>query len=295
MRTLSILCILFTLSSVVAQKTITVINKLPTAKSFTYRFIKQEYITNENNFFLDVYNDTNFLKFNQLQPSIYGMKIYRDEACTIPYNGIDTTKKMRYVWKFDDSGNIKTLLNYADFARLLVAAEEVKLKNKSISEDELVAAKGIYSNPMLVAGIINPDFLQMFRIAGDTFNEANIYLSIRNITSPINQSIIPIMGNTQIKVISEEASIYGIHAKNQAEGETKQLIKQQLLDYMKTQDQTRIDQRKEITRIGLNAEQDWVYNLPNQRFSKITLSDVFVINLQSRGNIRIFEYWGQEE
>ncbi len=295
MRFLSFLSAFFFLTVVSAQKTITVINNLSTTKSFTYRVIKQEYITNENNFFLDVYNDTNYLHFLELRPLVYKMKMYRNESCTIPYDGIDTTKKMSFVWEFTDSGDVKTLLNYQDFSAILVASEQAKYRNKLIDLASLKASTELFKDPLFVANAINADYIHMFRIAGDTFNEANVYLQMRNVPSPINQNIIPIMGNIKIETISEPSQIYGVHAQNKAEAAEKQMLKQQLLDYIKTQDQTKIDQRKEITRIGLNAEQDWVYNANNQRFSKIILSDVFVINMQSRGNIRIFELWDIKE
>ena len=295
MKFLSFFTAFFLLSSVSAQKTITVINKLSTTKSFTYRVIKQEYITNENNFFLDVYNDTNYLKFLELRPLVYEMKMYRDELCAIPYDGIDTTKKMRFVWEFTDSGDVKTLLNYRDFSSILSASEEAKYRNKLIDLKSLKASKELFKDPLYVANAINADYIHMFRIAGDTFNEAYVYLQMRNVPSPINQSILPIMGNIRIETISKPSQIFGIHAQNKAEASEKQILKQQLLDYIKIQDQAKIDQRKEITKIGLNAEQDWVYNSINQRFSKITLSDVFVINMQSRGNIRIFDLWEIKE
>ncbi|MDG1098579.1 MAG: hypothetical protein P8O20_04270 [Bacteroidia bacterium] len=295
MKFLSFFTAFFLLSSVSAQKTITVINKLSTTKSFTYRVIKQEYITNENNFFLDVYNDTNYLKFLELRPLVYEMKMYRDELCAIPYDGIDTTKKMRFVWEFTDSGDVKTLLNYRDFSSILSASEEAKYRNKLIDLKSLKASKELFKDPLYVANAINADYIHMFRIAGDTFNEAYVYLQMRNVPSPINQSILPIMGNIKIETISEPSQIFGVHAQNKAEASEKQILKQQLLDYIKIQDQAKIDQRKEITKIGLNAEQDWVYNSINQRFSKITLSDVFVINMQSRGNIRIFDLWEIKE
>jgi len=295
MRFFSFFATFLVLSFVSAQKTITVINKLSTTNSFTYRVIKQEYITNENNFFLDVYNDTNYLKFLELRPLVYEMKMYRDELCAIPYDGIDTTKKMRFVWEFTDSGDVKTLLNYRDFSSILVSSEEAKYRNKLIDLASLKASKELFEDPLYVANAINADYIHMFRIAGDTFNEANVYLQMRNVPSPINQNIVPIMGSIKIETISEASQIYGVHAQNRAEAAEKQILKQQLLDYIKTQDQTKIDQRKEITRIGLNAEQDWVYNSINQRFSKITLSDIFVINMQSRGNIRIFDLWETKE
>ena len=284
--------LLATISSMVcAQNTITVINELPSVESFTYRMIRQEYITNENNYFLEVYADTNYLKFDKVKKNIFDMKIYKDGACKVRYNGVDSTKKMSYRWRFNDSGKIVSIENSADFVRLLMVEESRNLEARRINFDQFNKVKEFYKDPMVVANIINADFVNLFGIAGDTFNPNNSYLRIRSIMSPIDQSLMPVMGTQTLEILNSNAQLYAVHAQNRIEGEQKQAFKQQLIIYMSKLEDKNFDKRTEVTNVGLNAEQDWVYNHKKHYMTKISLSDVFVVNLQSRGNIRIFEIW----
>ena len=60
--------------------------------------------------------------------------------------------------------------------------------------------------------------------------------------------------------------------------------------YLKTKEQDKYSSTQ-ILNVGLNSEQEFDYNLKAKCLMKATLSDVVVLNLQSRGNIRVYQLW----
>src|SRR5690348_14638007 len=81
-------------------------------KSFTYRLIAQEYLSNENGYILGAMVDTSYLLFTRMESeNTFKMIRSKNDRSFVPVTGLDTMKKMPLEIELYPSGKVKELRN----------------------------------------------------------------------------------------------------------------------------------------------------------------------------------------
>lgn len=85
-------------------------SELVTHNKFIYRLMSQEYLTNENDYFLGVTNDTMYLHFEKVaQPAVYKITRSLKDDAIVPVLKKDTLLHMPLVVSFLPNGKIDSL------------------------------------------------------------------------------------------------------------------------------------------------------------------------------------------
>lgn len=290
-----VLSIALTAAQALAGDTLIVRSTQHYRKSFTYRLITQEYITNVNGFFLDVKVDTSFLIFRNTGKRFeYKVSYHADEAGKTPPRKQDPLWQSQYIIRFDSlSGKAAELVNWKIFRDMLVSDFSVQAAASLLSSSEFEEKKNLMNNEAMVRKTVMPDITYLFSILGDTVRLDAEYMRLKPVRSPMSGKDYLVLGSFTAEIPEGTKNTVLFHARNKAGELEKPDLMQEVKDYLfKTMPK---DQPiPELTAVGLNSEMDWQYNKAQKNLIKVSLADVLAINNQSRGNIRMFELWDQE-
>jgi hypothetical protein len=278
-----------------AGDTLIVKSSLNEGKWFSYRVITQEYITNVNDFFLDLKLDTFYMVARKTEkPFEYKINYYQDEKFSQPVKKNDPLLRSEYHIRFDAvSGKAVELLNWKVFRDQMLSDLSFQAANKLISSAEFEDYKQLLNSEQLVRKTVMHDITYVFSIYGDTILTDAEYLKIKPVRSPMSGKDYAILGSFTSEVPAGTRNTIVFHARNKA-GE---LEKPELMEEVKAylyKTYPKDSPIPELTSVGLNSEMDWQYNRLQKQMLRISLSDVLAINGQSRGNIRTFDLWDKE-
>ena len=280
---------------VLAGDTLIVQSSLKQSKWFSYRVITQEYITNVNDFFLDLKLDTFYMVVRKTEkPFEYKLNYYQDEKFSQPVKKNDPLLLSEYHIRFDAvSGKAVELLNWKAFRDQMLSDLSFQAANKLISSAEFEDYKQLLNSEQLVRKTVMHDITYVFSMYGDTIRTDAEYLKIKPVRSPMSGKDYAILGSFTSEVPAGTRNTIVFHARNKA-GE---LEKPELMEEVKAylyKTYPKDSPIPELTSVGLNSEMDWQYNRLQKQMLRISLSDVLAINGQSRGNIRTFDLWDKE-
>lgn len=280
---------------VLAGDTLIVQSSLKQSKWFSYRVITQEYITNVNDFFLDLKLDTFYMVVRKTEkPFEYKLNYYQDEKFSQPVKKNDPLLRSEYHIRFDAvSGKAVELLNWKAFRDQMLSDLSFQAANKLISSAEFEDYKQLLNSEQLVRKTVMHDITYVFSMYGDTIRTDAEYLKIKPVRSPMSGKDYAILGSFTSEVPAGTRNTIVFHARNKA-GE---LEKPELMEEVKAylyKTYPKDSPIPELTSVGLNSEMDWQYNRLQKQMLRISLSDVLAINGQSRGNIRTFDLWDKE-
>jgi hypothetical protein len=278
-----------------AGDTLIVKSSLNEGKWFSYRVITQEYITNVNDFFLDLKLDTFYMVARKTEkPFEYKINYYQDEKFSQPVKKNDPLLRSEYHIRFDAvSGKAVELLNWKTFRDQMLSDLSFQAANKLISSAEFEDYKQLLNSEPMVRKTVMHDITYVFSIYGDTIRTDAEYLKIKPVRSPMSGKDYAILGSFTSEVPAGTRNTIVFHARNKA-GE---LEKPELMEEVKAylyKTYPKDSPIPELTSVGLNSEMDWQYNRLQKQMLRISLSDVLAINGQSRGNIRTFDLWDKE-
>lgn len=258
---------------------------------FVYRLITQEYMTNENGYFLAVTNDTSYYHFNRTEKSlVYKVSLSKSDSKLILPTTPDTLKKMTLEVEFQPNGKVKSLVNWKAFRDVFVSSASAQARQAIISTEEFNETKDRLNDEGYVRRLVMEDLNYIFVLSGDTFDTEVEYIRLKTIRSPFSGYDYYFQGTLKLEKPPGTKNTMLFHAQNAAGPAEKPLLMQEAKEfYLKRlpKDQP----ATEIKAVDLNSEQSYQYNLAQNRMIKVTLSDVVVLDNSSRGNIRIYDLW----
>ncbi|MBL7812237.1 MAG: hypothetical protein JNL57_08440 [Bacteroidetes bacterium] len=264
--------------------------KLLDNPGFTYRLEAQEYITNENDFFLDVTNDTQYLHFIRTGPLQFDMHYSADEAGKHTLKTTDSLRKMHYKLRFSPAGKVVELVNWEDFRDVIISGLSAQVRAGLLTSSDFQDRIKVINKENIMRRIAMEDINYLFALYGDTVIVDAEYIRVKPVRSPFTGEDVYITGNMKVEKPPGTKNTILMNAKNQAGPAEKPLLLQDCKEYRK-QNAPEDQPLTEITSVGLNSEQAYQYNRAQQQMVKVTFSDVLAINMQSRGNIRIYTLW----
>jgi hypothetical protein len=264
----------------------------PKYKSFMFRRIRQEYIANENGFLLDVKLDTAFIHFERQakDTTMYTGTFYQDADATKPFLKANDIEKIPIQIKLAPNGKIAELVNWTAYRDYLVTSLSKQAKADLINGVYFNEQKNLLNKEPVIRNIILEDINALFSFYGDTVDLNLEYLRIKGLKSPFTQQLLQVLGNLKIERMPGATSTLRLKAQNKASGAEKQQLMDEAIKFIKGRDPDKTT-TTQILNVGLNSEQEMDYNTRSNCLMSATLSDVVVLNTQSRGNVRVFHLW----
>lgn len=271
-------------------------NALVGKSHFVYRLIRQEYITNENDFFLDAKIDTVYLHFHRLgsndSQALYRLQYALNDnpsALTITDSWIpgDTAE---LILGFSETGSMVELVNWKRFRDQLASSFSKQVQAGLMTGEEFEDKRRTLNQEPIVRRLVAEDIQYAFHLSGDTVILGAEYLRVKPVRSPFTGEDYYLRGNLKAEAVLGTRSLL-IKASNRAESEEKQWLMQECRDYLASQGGQDGAPLTELKGVGLNSEQEFYYAPSDSVFYRIQLCDVLVINNQSRGNIRQWDLW----
>lgn len=269
-----------------------VASNFPSYKSFMFRRVNQQYITNENNYLLDVRLDTAFIIAERSieDSSIFTLSFSQDIEGNQALKKASDIEKIPLKIRLNTNGKIKELVNWTDFRDYFVSSLSREVQNNLINSALFKKKKELLNSEKVIRWLVMEDLIYMFDIYGDSVDLNLKYLRLKNVKSPFTNKKIPVMGDLSITRTDGAANTLFFKAQNKADAELKKQLLQEAQQYLKMKNGDR-GTVSEITSVGLNSEQELSYNSNSKCLMRAVFSDVLAINLQSRGNIRTYQLW----
>lgn len=260
--------------------------------AFTIQRIQQQYITNQNQMFLDVKIDTSYLVCKRLSDlnNDFKCQYFKDELGTEKLNNPSAIENMVYNIRFTESGKVDSLLNWTDFRDLFLNSFSAQARAGLIDGDYFKKKKEELNNEEMVRALVLEDIQYFHSLYGDSLDINVKYLRVKRMKSPFSEELIDVLGSLEIERPAGAINSIKIFAQNKAGEDVKPFLLEECKRFLK-QKNTGDAPLPEIQAVGLNSEQDFRYNKLRKHMMMVTLSDVVSINLQSRGNIRTFRMW----
>lgn len=297
-KVVSILLLSSCLLSASAQlnDTIVVKSSLRARDWFIYRIITQEYIANVNGFLLDTKLDTNYVKFRKTENADeFAITYHGDEKCTKPAKVQEPLWHTEFRVKFDPAtGKLSELVNWKGYRDELMSSFSLQAAAKLISSAQFEEKRVLFNDEKLVRKTVLSDISYIFSLNGDSIRIDAEYMKLKPVRSPMSGEDYLILGAFTSEIPEGTRNTVLFHARNKAGELEKPKLMEEVKNYL-LKTMPKDQPMPEVTAVGLNSEMDWQYNKAQQNMIKVTLSDVLVINAQSRGNIRVFELWDQAE
>lgn len=261
-------------------------------KSFMFRRVAQEYIANENGFLLDVELDTAFLIFTRSaeDTSIFTGNYFDDDEGEKPFKKRNDIEKLPLEIKLAPNGKISELVNWKIFRDYFVSSLSKQAQAELITPAFFREQKEVLNKEAVVRLIVMEDLHYLFDLYGDTVDLNLTYLRVKGLKSPFSGKKLQVLGNLSVERLEGAANTLRFKAQNKADGPVKQQLMDEAIRYLKAKEQDKYSS-SQILNVGLNSEQEFDYNLKAKCLMKATLSDVVVLNLQSRGNVRVYQLW----
>ena len=260
--------------------------------AFTIQRIQQQYITNQNQMFLDVKIDTSYLVCKRLSDlkNDFKCQYFNDELGKEKLNNASAIENMVYNIRFNEAGKVDSLLNWTDFRDLFLNSFSTQARAGLIDGDYFKKKKEELNNEEMVRSLVLEDIQYVHSLYGDSLDLNIKYLRVKRMKSPFSEELIDILGSLEVERPAGALNSIKVFAQNKAGEDLKPYLLEECKYYLKEKN-TGDTPLPEIQAVGLNSEQDFRYNKLRKHMIMVTLSDVVSINLQSRGNIRTFRMW----
>ena len=261
-------------------------------KSFMFRRVAQEYIANENGFLLDVKLDTAFLIFNRSNEdtTVFTGNYFDDDDGQKPFKKANDIEKLPLEIRLSPNGKIGELVNWKIFRDYFVSSLSKQAQAELITPAYFREQKEVLNKEAVIRLLVMEDLFYLFDIYGDTVDLNLTYLRVKGLKSPFSGKKLQVLGNLSIERVDGAANTLRFKAQNKADGPVKKQLMDEAIRYLKAKEQDKYSSTQ-ILNVGLNSEQEFDYNLKAKCLMKATLSDVVVLNLQSRGNVRVYQLW----
>lgn len=281
-------------ASINSTDTLFPFSSLHETKRFVFQFVTQEYITNENSFYLDAKSDTCFIVFETTPiRNVMGMAYFDDEFGKNPWSKASSVQGMHYQLRFSDKGKIVELVNWKDFRDVLTSSISKQAQAKIISSSTFDQQKNLFNKESIIRRLVMEDVNYLFDLSEDSLREDAEYLRIKPIRSPFSGEDIFIRGTLSTLRPEGTRNTVKIFTKNIAGPAEKPILLEECAEYqLKNTDGQQPS--SEIQRVGLNNEIEYQYNTAQKAMVRAVFSDIMSINFQSRGNIRIYTLWDIE-
>ena len=275
--------------SVVKQKFI-VENDILSHKKIVFQRIQQQYLTNENQYVLDLKIDTSYLILtkNAKNQFEYTASYFENESGTKPYSKSNDIEKIPLELKFNKQGKIVQLVNWKVFRDEFLKGISNQVRANLMTSADFEFNKTRLNNEAVVRRMAIEDIGYLFSLNGDTFTEDIEYLRVKAVRSPFTSQDFQILGSLKFSRPVGTKNTLFFQAQNKAGKQEKIELLQQCKEYLEANNKEKVFQT-EITAVGLNSEQEFTYNTVQKRMLLVKFSDVLSINLQARGNIRSFK------
>ncbi len=265
-------------------------------KSFTYQRITQQYLTNENQYYLDTKIDTAYLIFKEdsIRSNTYHAQYYADPQGTKPFLKGSKMERLPLHIELDNQGKVKQLVNWKMYRDEFMLGLSAQVKSNLINSTLFNEKKEELNNEEVIRSMVMEDLLYLFGFYGDTLNMNAEYLRVKRMTSPFSNENLEVLGNLKLEYPYGSKNTIKLSAQNKAGALDKQKLLQECVQYYKSRNPDNMS-RTEITNVNLNSEQEYRYNVKGNIMVVATFSDVLVVNWQSRGNIRSFVFYDYKE
>ena len=260
-----------------------------THKKIIFQRVNQQYLTNENQYLLEAKSDTSYLIFKRdsFDKFVYHAGYYNDVSGKLPYSKANSIELKSLKIKFNKKGKVIQLINWKEFRDIFVSGYSATVRANLMTGEEFEANKNRVNNEAVVRRLAMEDIGYLFSLNGDTFSEDIEYLRVKAVRDPFTSVDLQLLGNLKLSRPEGTKNTIVFHAVNKAGPKEKQILMQECKEYLESNNKDQTAQT-ELKGVGLNSEQEYTYNQAQKRMLKVTLSDVLVVNLQSRGNIRYF-------
>jgi hypothetical protein len=265
-------------------------------KSFTYQRITQQYLTNENQYYLDTKIDTSYLLFkaDSLKKNVFHARYFADPQGKKPFLKGSKMERLPLQIELDNQGKIKQLVNWKVFRDEFMVGLSAQAKSNVINTAMFNQKKEELNNEEVIRSMVMEDLLYLFGFYGDTLNMNAEYLRVKRMTSPFSNENLEVLGSLKLEYPYGTKNTIKLSAQNKAGALDKQKLLQECVQYYKSRNPDQLS-RTEITNVGLNSEQEYRYNVKGNIMVVATFSDILVVNWQSRGNIRSFVFYDYVE
>jgi hypothetical protein len=161
---------------------------------------------------------------------------------------------------------------------------------KLITASQFEKARQNYNTEVAVRKIVMDDIDYLFSLYGDSFDMNKELIRMKPVRSPFTQKEYFLEGTLKLEKPAGTKNTILFSAANKAGPRELPFLRDEAQEYQ----QKRLppsDTQPLIKSVDLNSEQVFQYNLQSKMMSVVTLSDVIVIDLSNRGNIRKYELW----
>ena len=266
----------------------TIFNK----QKFVYQLITQEYITNENDFFLDVKLDTCFLIFSRTEGvNTFDMGYYGDAMGGKPWKKANSIQQQPLQVKFNSRGAVEELVNWPIFRDALLSGISKQAIANLISSEKFDEERMRLNSEKIIRRLVMEDINYLFDLCDDTIREDGEYIRVKPVRSPFSGEDMYLQGNLTTERPAGTKNTVKIFTKNAAGVYEKPILLEECNEYAKAAAANGSEPLSEIQRVGLNNEVEYQYNSAKKIISRAIFSDVLAINFQSRGNIRTYTLW----
>lgn len=266
----------------------TIFNK----QNFVYQLITQEYITNENDFFLDVKLDTCFLIFSRtVGVNTFEMGYYGDATGGKPWKNANSIQQQPLKVKFNSRGAVEELVNWTIFRDALLSGISKQATANLISSEKFDEERMRLNSEKIIRRLVMEDINYLFDLCDDTIREDGEYIRVKPVRSPFSGEDMYLQGNLTTERPAGTKNTVKIFTKNAAGIYEKPILLEECNEYARAAAANGSEPLSEIQRVGLNNEVEYQYNSAIKIISRAIFSDVLAINFQSRGNIRTYTLW----
>ena len=266
----------------------TIFNK----QKFVYQLITQEYITNENDFFLDVKLDTCFLIFSRTEGvNTFDMGYYGDAMGGKPWKKANSIQQQPLQVKFNSRGAVEELVNWPIFRDALLSGISKQAIANLISSEKFDEERMRLNSEKIIRRLVMEDINYLFDLCDDTIREDGEYIRVKPVRSPFSGEDMYVQGTLSTERPAGTKNTVKIFTKNAAGVYEKPILLEECNEYAKAAAANGSEPLSEIQRVGLNNEVEYQYNSAKKIISRAIFSDVLAINFQSRGNIRTYTLW----
>ena len=298
-----VICALFTLQTHLLDAQLDTANKqkyilendILSHQKIVFQRIQQQYLTNENQYVLDLKIDTSYLILTQNKQNKmeYTASYFANDLGTKPFLKGNEIEKMSLVLKFNKQGKIVQLVNWKLFRDEFLKGISNQVRANLMTSSDFEFNKNRLNNEAVVRRMAMEDIGYLFALNGDTFTEDIEYLRVKAVRSPFTSQDFQILGSLKFSKPAGTKNTLLFQAQNKAGKNEKIELLQQCKEYLEANNKEKVFQT-EITSVGLNSEQEYTYNTAQKRMLLVKFSDVMSINLQARGNIRVFKLFDFE-
>ena len=261
-------------------------------QKFVYQLITQEYITNENDFFLDVKLDTCFLIFSRTEGvNTFDMGYYGDAMGGKPWKKANSIQQQPLQVKFNSRGAVEELVNWPIFRDALLSGISKQAIANLISSEKFDEERMRLNSEKIIRRLVMEDINYLFDLCDDTIREDGEYIRVKPVRSPFSGEDMYLQGNLTTERPAGTKNTVKIFTKNAAGIYEKPILLEECNEYAKAAAANGSEPLSEIQRVGLNNEVEYQYNSAKKIISRAIFSDVLAINFQSRGNIRTYTLW----